>query len=332
MKNIIVSGGGGFVGKAIVRAALAEGAQVRVIGRHYYTDVEEFGAQCLVGDICDRNFLFGALRDADVVFHVAALAGIWGRWQDYYAINYQGTANVVAACRQNNISSLVYTSTPSVVFNGEDIKGGDETLPYAEKFLCHYAKSKAMAEQLVLQSNDSELATCALRPHLVWGPGDPHLVPRLLERGRLGQLKQVGAGTNLVDISYVDNVAHAHILAAKNLQGDRDAAGKAYFIGQENPVNLWKWINDLFGRVGIAPVEKKVPFKLAYAAGAVLEVAHWTLFPRREPQMTRFLAEQLSRSHYFSHENIKNDLGYAPVVTTELGMQFLVDWIKRHEI
>ncbi len=332
MNKVIITGGGGFVGKAIVRAAIAEGAQVRVIGRHSYPDVEDMGAQCLVGDICDRTFLFDAVRDADVVFHVAALAGIWGRWQDYYAVNYQGTENVVAACLRNGIKSLVYTSTPSVVFASKDIAGGDETLPYATTFLCHYAQSKAMAEQLLLGTNGAELATCALRPHLVWGPGDPHLIPRLLERGRLGQLKQVGAGTNLVDISYVDNVAHAHILAAKNLQENRSAAGKAYFIGQEAPVNLWEWINELFVRVGVAPVQKKVSFPVAYGAGAVLELAHRAFFPRREPKMTRFLAEQLARSHYFSHANSLSDLGYQPVVSTELGMQFLVDWITRHEI
>lgn len=332
MKRIAVTGGGGFVGKAVVRAAIAEGLEVRVIGRNRYPDVEAMGASGAVGDIRDRTFLAGALHNVDTVFHTAAIAGIWGKWREYYSINFTGTENVVAACRENGIARLIYTSTPSVVFNKRDIAGGDESLPYPDTFLCHYAKSKAMAERLVLGANDSHLATCALRPHLIWGPGDPHLVPRLLQRGRLGQLKQVGGGANLVDISYIDNVAHAHILAGTNLATAGTAAGKAYFISQGEPVNLWTWINELFSRVGVAPVTKMVPFRLAYGVGAVLETLYGLAGTGNEPKMTRFLAEQLAKSHYFSLHNIERDLGYRPVVSTELGLQFLTAWIERNEI
>lgn len=329
MKKIVVTGGGGFVGKAIVRMALAQGLECTVVGRRRYPEVEAAGARCLCGDIRDVSFLTGAMRGVDTVFHVAALAGIWGPWSEYYAVNVQGTANVIAACGKNGIAHLVYTSTPSVVFNREDIKGGDEGLPYARKFLCHYAKSKVMAEKLVLTAQG--LHTCAIRPHLVWGPGDPHLIPRLLQKGKRGELKQVGGGNNMVDISYVDNVAHAHLLAGHNLTRRKSAAGKAYFVSQPEPVKLWEWINELFARVGIAPVRRTVPFAVAYAAGAVLEAAH-TVFSRdREPRMTRFLAEQLAKSHYFSSAAIKRDLGYSPLVSTRDGMDNLVHWIQHHE-
>ncbi len=332
MKRIAVTGGGGFVGKAIVRLAAARGIECRVIGRHRYAEVEALGATCLVGDIRDRQFLRAACRDVDTVFHVAALAGIWGKWRDYYSINVEGTEHVLAACRENGVGQLVYTSTPSVVFNRRDIRGGDESLPYPESFLCHYARSKVMAERRVLAASGAEMATCAIRPHLVWGPGDPHLVPRLLERGKRRQLKIVGDGTNQVDISYIDNVAHAHLLAGAELAGGGLCAAKAYFVSQGEPVRLWDWINDLFQRVGIEPVSGSVPFALAYSAGALLESWHTILRRETEPRMTRFLAEQLAKSHFFSNARIERDLGYRPLVSTEDGMNSLVDWIRRNEI
>ena len=331
MKKIVVTGGGGFVGKAIVRMALERNVDCTVIGRNRYADLESLGVRCLVGDIRDENSVSMAVRGADTVFHVAALAGIWGAWSEYHSINVVGTKNVVSACRTGSVGHLIYTSTPSVVFDRDDIRGGDETLPYPQRFLCNYAKSKVMAEKMVLAANDRNLATCAIRPHLIWGPGDPHLVPRLLMKGKRRELKRVGDGTNFVDISYIDNVAHAHILAAENLAGIRSAAGKAYFMSQCQPVNLWEWINDLFQRIGIEPVTDVVPFKVAYAAGAALEMFYMLCGKKNEPRMTRFLSEQLAKSHYFSCEAIERDLGYSPVVSTEAGMEKLVEWIKCHE-
>lgn len=331
MKKILVTGGGGFVGKAIVKMIVARGDEVQVAGRHRYADVERLGATCLVGDIRDRDFMVNATRGVDAVFHVAALAGIWGSWSDYHSINVLGTDNTITGCIKNEVPSLVYTSTPSVVFNRTDIEGGNESLPYPGKFLCNYAKSKVIAEKQVLAANAVSLKTCAIRPHLIWGPDDPHLIPRLLNKGKNGELKRVGGGVNLVDISYVDNVAYAHILAEENLATSRSAAGKAYFVSQGEPVNLWDWINELFQKVGIKPVVQDVPFKVAYSAGAMLELVHALFLKNTEPRMTRFLAEQLAKSHYFSTEAIERDLGYSPIVSTSDGMNKLVSWIKENE-
>lgn len=331
MKRILVTGGGGFVGKAIVRMAIAQGIDCVVVGRNEYPEVAALGAQCLVGDIGEKKFVQRACRDVDTVFHVAALAGIWGGWEIYHRINVRGTENIVTSCKENGIRNLVYTSTPSVVFNKDDIVNGDETLPYASEFLCNYAKSKVLAEKYILTANSEELSTCALRPHLIWGPGDPHLIPRLLQKGKQRLLKQVGGGNNLVDISFIENVAHAHILAGKNLSTTKSAAGKAYFISQGEPVNLWEWINELFERVGIARVDATVPFRLAYAVGAVMEGMHTLTGNDTEPRMTRFLAEQLAKSHYFSIARARKDLGYVPIISTEEGMRLLIDWIQRHE-
>lgn len=181
-----------------------------------------------------------------------------------------------------------------------------------------------MAEQLVLAASDQNLRTCAVRPHLVWGPGDPHLIPRLIDRGRKGQLRQVGEGQNLVDISYIDNVAHAHLLAADNLAGVGTAAGRAYFISQGEPVNLWQWIGELFSRLDIAPVRSNVSYPAAYGIGALLEGVYHLAGWQKEPQMTRFLAQQLAKSHYFSIAQARRDLGYQPLVSTEQGVERLL--------
>ncbi|MBI5556834.1 MAG: NAD-dependent epimerase/dehydratase family protein [Deltaproteobacteria bacterium] len=331
MKRVIVTGGGGFVGKAVVRRLIDAGINTTVIGRNAYPDVTEMGATVVRGDIRDRDFLNTVFRDHDTVFHVAAKAGIWGDFQDYYAINVQGTENVLNACRHNNIGRLVYTSTPSVVFRGGDLAGVDEGTPYAESFLCHYAATKVTAEKKVLAASSGALRTTALRPHLVWGPGDTNLIPRLVARGRARRLRIVGRGENLVDISYIDNVAQAHILAAENLEHAGSAAGQAYFISQGEPVNLWQWINELFLRLQIPRVTRRVGFTKAYVAGALLEMIHALLKKSEEPPMTRFLAEQLAKSHWFSLAKARRDLGYMPQVSTPEGLDRLVAWLGGRE-
>lgn len=332
MKKVIVTGGGGFVGKAVVRQLVARGISATVIGRHDYPDVVAMGATVARGDIRDQHFLASVFRGHDTVFHVAAKAGIWGDYQDYFSVNVQGTENVLRACRSNGITRLVYTSTPSVVFRGGDLAGVDEGAPYADRFLCHYAATKALAEQKVLEANGRQLLTTALRPHLVWGPGDTNLIPRLVARGRSRQLKIVGTCENLVDISYIDNVASAHLLAAENLEHSASAAGQAYFISQGEPVNLWRWINDLFARLQVPRVTKQVSFRKAYAAGFVCEKISSLLGRSEEPPMTRFLAGQLARSHWFSIDKARRDLGYRPAVSTAEGVDRLVAWLRSNRL
>jgi len=331
MDRALVTGGGGFVGLAIVRQLAAMGVRTTVIGRHHYPAAEAAGARCLVGDVRDREFLLQACRGQDTVFHAAAKAGIWGSRDSYYSVNVKGTENVIAACRANGIRALVHTSTPSVVFDGSDLKGGDETLPYSRNPLSHYAETKIMAEKKVLAANSEQLKTTAIRPHLVWGPGDTQIIPRLLQRGRHGKLKIIGSGDNRVDISYIDNVADAHVLAALNLEGDGAAAGEAFFISQGKPVCLWDWINELFRRVAIPPVEKRVSFRTAYRAGWILEVLYTLFRLQNEPQMTRFLAEQLAMSHWFTIAKAERILSYSPKISSTEGMTRLVEWVRRQE-
>lgn len=327
IKRAAVTGGAGFIGRALCQRLLAQGIETVAIGRSLSPEALPPGAIVARGDIRDQGFLEQALAGCDTVFHVAAKAGIWGNKAEYFAINLVGSEKVITACRRNRVARLVYTSTPSVVFASRDIAGGDETLPYPETFLCHYAASKAAAERAVLGANSPELATVALRPHLVWGPGDTNLLPRLIERGRKGLLKRVGNGENLVDIAYIDNVVEAHLLAAANLAGNGSAAGRPYFISQGEPVNLWGWIDEFFALTGVPPVRKAVGFRQARLAGAAMEAVYGLLRLEAEPLMTRFLAEQLAHSHWFSLAAATRDLGYRPRVSTAEGLRRTAAWL-----
>ncbi|HID22911.1 MAG TPA: NAD-dependent epimerase/dehydratase family protein, partial [Planctomycetaceae bacterium] len=265
--------------------------------------------------------VLAACRDLDAVFHVAALPGIWGPWKDYYSVNTLGTEVVIEACRRSGVPRLVYTSSASVVFDEHDHVDADETLPYSDSFLCHYPQTKALAEQMVLRANGTDgLSTVALRPHLIWGPRDNHLTPRVIERARRGLLRQVGEGTNRVSLSYVENVAAAHLQVADALRADSAVAGQVYFINDANPVNLWEWINGLLERAGLPRVRRKTSTAAAWRWGAFYEFLYRLLRRRREPPMTRFLARQLSQTHCYKIDKARRDFGYTPTVTVETGL------------
>ena len=329
----VVTGGGGFLGRYIVEQLLARGDQVRCFARGHYPELRELGAEVIHGDIRDEDAVADVCEGADCVFHTAAVAGIWGPWSDFYAINTLGTQNVIRGCLAHGVSNLVYTSSPSVTFSGGDQCGIDELVDYPTKWLCHYPHSKALAEQHVLSAHGEQgLATCALRPHLIWGPRDTHLVPRLLSRARAGRLRRVGRGQNLVDMVYVENAANAHLQAADCLCLDGPPGGKAYFISQGCPVNCWDWINQLLALDGLPPVQRSVGVGTAKFIGLSLEVLYGLLRRKQEPVMTRFLAAQLATSHYFDISAARSDFGYDPTVTTEEGMRRLQAWLQRDAV
>jgi nucleoside-diphosphate-sugar epimerase len=331
--RVLVTGGGGFLGGAIVRQLLERGDEVTSISRGDYPHLRELGVRTLRGDLADEGVAREAVVDHDAVVHAAALAGVWGDAEDYRRANVVATERVVDACvAQDSVHSLVFTSSPSVTFGGEDEEGTGPEAPYPGSYMAHYPRTKAAAERYALAANGPALRVTSLRPHLIWGPGDPHLVPRLIRRGRAGKLKIVGEGTNRVDLTYVDNAAVAHLQALDALAALEDAerapAGRAYFISDDDPVVLWDWINDLFERVGLEPVRRRVPRGLASLAGAVLETA-WRALPLDgEPPMTRFVAAQLATSHWFDIEPARRDFGYAPIVDPEEGLEAMVDDLR----
>lgn len=319
----LVTGGGGFLGSAIVCRLLDRGDTVRSLSRSDYPELKALGVEHLQSDLSDTAALARAMAGCDVVFHVAAKAGIWGRYEEFHHINVTGTENVLAACRRAGVGRLIYTSSPSVVFNGHDMEGVDESAPYPSHYHAHYPKTKALAEHLVLGANGPDLATVSLRPHLIWGPGDNHLIPRILARARAGRLRRIGRQSKLVDTVYIDNAADAHILAADRLKPGSPLAGKAYFIAQGEPLPLWDLINRILQTAGLPPVTRTVPAPLAYVAGALCEAAWGLLGRQSEPPMTRFLARELSTAHWFKLDAARRDLSYRPSVSVEEGLRRL---------
>ena len=318
----LVTGGGGFLGLYIVEQLRAAGHDVRVFSRGHYPALTALGVETLQGDLRDPSAVTNACREIDAVFHVAAVPGVWGPWDTYHGINTAGTVNVISACRDSGVQRLIYTSSPSVVFDGADHINADESLPYPRKWLCHYPHSKALAEQAVLAANAANgLRTVSLRPHLIWGPRDNHLIPRLIQKARAGELRQVGRGDNIVSVSYVENAAAAHLQAETALRSSLTAAGRAYFINEPDAMNLWSWINLILERAGLPPVTQQISATMAWHVGYILETA-WKLLRRRgDPPMTRFVAAQLSGSHSYSIAAAQRDFGYRPLVTIEEGLR-----------
>lgn len=318
----LVTGGGGFLGRHIVAKLLARGDTVRVLGRRGHADLEKMGVEMMCADLQDAMAVERACLGMETVFHVAARAGYWGSWQTYYGPNVVGTQNVLNGCRKAGLRKLIYTSTPSVVSAPGNLEHADERVPYPAHYDCPYPATKAEAERLVLAANGQDgLLTVSLRPHLIYGPGDPHLFPRIIDRARQGLLVQVGDGTNKVDVTYVENAADAHLLAADRLDEGSPVNGQAYFISQGAPVLLWPWINLILERLGLPAVRRKISHGAARTVGAAMEMAYTVLPLRGEPRMTRFLADQLATSHYFDIAKARKDLGYAPRIGTEEGLE-----------
>ncbi len=326
LHKVLVTGGGGFLGGAIVRQLVDRGDNVRSFSRNFYPELAQLGVEQIQGDIVDKTAVEQACKGVKLVFHAAAKPGVWGNYADYYRTNVAGTQHVIDACKKHGVLRLVFTSSPSVVFDGTDMEGVDESVPYPEKFHAHYPKTKAMAEQLVIKAADKDLMTITLRPHLIWGPKDNHLVPRIIERAR--RLVRVGSGKNLVDTIYIDNAAEAHVLAADRLKENPGLSGKVYFISQDDPVPLWDMVNDILKTAGHPPVKRAIPRKIAWLMGALFEVVFKMFRIRGEPQMTRFLADELATAHWFDIRAARKDLGYAPTISIKEGLSRLEQWLQ----
>jgi len=320
--NAVVTGGGGFLGRRVVELLRERGDEVVVVGRSDYPEVAATGARCVRWDLAeDRLGLAEVFAGADTVFHVAALPGVWGGKERYWGVNVHGTQRVIDACRDAGVGRLVYTGSPSCTFDGRHHEGVSERdCPYPERFECHYPASKAEAERRVLAANADQLATVSLRPHLIYGPRDPHLLPRVLDRHASGRLRIVGDGLNRVGVTYVDNAAWAHLQAADAL-AHGSCAGNAYFVTDPEPVAIWAWLNTILDRLGRAPLTRRVPLGAARAVGAALEGIWWAFSLSGEPPMTRFVASQLATSHHYDLSGAVGDCGYAPPVSAEQALE-----------
>ena len=325
-EKVLVTGGGGFLGKAIVRRLVDRGDQVRSLARNFYPELEKMGVDQIQGDISDPDAVARACEDRTIVYHVAAKPPPWGRYADYHQTNVVGTQNIIDSCLDQDQARLIFTSTPSVVHNGKDIEGADESMPYPKKFSGHYARTKAIAEQLVVKAARNKLKAIILRPHKIWGPGDNQILTRLVARAH--KLKQIGHGNNLIDVTYIDEAADAHILAADKLKAHPGLSGNIYFISQGEPVLAWYMVNEFLKAAGCSPVKKSVPFRIAWVTGALLEVIYKVLHLSKEPYITRFLVETVSQSNWFTIDAAKRDLGYTPQISIDEGLRRLEEWLK----
>lgn len=318
----VVTGGGGFLGRALCLRLCGEGHEVVSVSRSSYPDLADAGVRCLRADISAPAGLWGQVfAGADAVFHTAAKVEMWGRYRDFFGVNVVGTRNLLELCRMHGVRKLVYTSSPSVVADGTNLRGVNEKQPYPRKHAAHYPATKAIAEREVLAANGADFYTLALRPHLIWGPGDTNLVPTILERARAGRLVRVGRGNNLVDLCYIDDCVEAHLCAARALDENPAARGRAFFISQGRPVRLWQWIDEVLKRNGLPPVKRSLPVPAAMAAAALCEWAARLTPGRRLPLLTRFLVSEMATDHYFDISAAERELGWRPRHTIAQGLE-----------
>ena len=326
--KIFVTGGGGFLGNAIVQQLLQEGYEVVSYSRIKHNTLEKPRILQNQGNVADFEKLNTAMRGCEAVFHVAAKTGIWGSYNSFYETNVTGTENIIKACIELGIPHLVYTSSASVVYHGSS-EGKNESLLYPKKFYAPYPQTKAIAEQAVLNANSPGLITCALRPHLVWGPGDTHFLTRLQTRRRKDQLRLLGNKQYLIDTLFIDNAVNAHLQVLKKMQTNPvPVAGKAYFISQDEPISIRSFTNRLLDTMGLPPVIKTMSPGFALFAGWLSQNVFSLLKIRKEPVLTVFLARQLSSSHWYDISAAKRDFGYMPAISIDEGMNRLKKWIE----
>ena len=320
----LVIGGTGFLGREIVCQLLERGQKVRTLCRRN-EDIPS-NAEVILGDLADKESLQKACQGVETVYHTAALPSISLHWKPFYETNVLGTQNVLDACKSTGVRKLIYTSSASVIFDCKAQPGADETTPYPDRWLAHYPHSKAIAETMVLEAAGDSLLTCSIRPHLIIGKRDRHLIPRLLQRAKSGRLFRVGDGTNLIDIIFVENAAVGHIQAAEALTSKESPVnGNAYFLSQGEPVNCWDWINEVLTMKRLPKVKRSISFSAAWALGLTLEGWYKCFRLQGEPIMTRFLAAELAVTHYLNIAKAQQDFGYAPAISMAEGMKRLAN-------
>ncbi len=326
--KVLITGGGGFMGMALIKRLIAEGHKITSYSRREYPLHWALGISSIQADIRDQEALEKACKGKDLVFHLAAKVGIWGDYKEYESTNVTGTFNVIKACRKQGVGRIVFTSSSSVVFDGSDLEGINESHPYPANHGSHYASTKAMAERLIIEANSEKLKTISLRPHLVWGPYDSHLIPGVLKRAGSGKLRRIGDQEYFIDTTYIDNMVDALMLAAYGLESNPEAAGKILFITNGEPARVWDFINSIIQIAGYPPVHKKIPERLATLAAGTSEWFHHLFKIKSEPFMTRHAIREMCTNHWFDITNAKEILGYNPRVSYADGFKYLKDYLK----
>lgn len=308
-----VTGGGGFVGKALCRSLRQEGHEVVSLSRSTYPELEVLGVQSIAIDLgTPTKDVVSIIEGCEAVFHTAAKVDMWGDYREFFRSNVTATRNLLDASRKAGIRKFIYTSSPSVVAGSGELRGVDESQPYPTSHSAHYPATKAIAEREVLSANTEHLWTIALRPHLIFGPGDRNFVPTILERARQGRLTRVGSGQNKVDLCFIEDCVRAHRLAEQALTSNPVSRGKVYFISQGEPVLLWQWIDEVLRRNNLPPVGRAVPSWLALTLARLCEAGARLRRSRAVPFLTTFLVHEMCSDHYFDISAARRDLGFVP--------------------
>jgi len=327
--KVLVTGAGSLLLAGVAQQLAERGDEVVCFQRRVVEKLHP-NITMFSGDIRDRGSVTEAAIGCDAIIHGAARVGVMGSWEDFYSTNVDGTINILRAATEHQVSRLVYVSTPSVAHVGQAIEGDIASPATIGRKHAHYAESKAQAEILALLANSEKLGVVALRPHLVWGPGDTQLVGRIVERARQGRLVMVGSGNALVDSTYIDNAVSAHIAALDAIAPGSQCSGKAYVISNGEP----RTVNELMSRMCLAAeVEfspKHIPAVIARNIGSVVERI-WPLIRKDEPPITRFVAEQLGTAHWFDQRPAQEDLNWKPQVSLDEGFVRLTDWFRSQE-
>src|SRR3954467_1968566 len=308
--RVLVTGASGMLGRAAATGLLARGDEVTVLQRR------PSGLPCreVLGDVADPAVVEQAARGQDAVLHLAAKVDVTGPWAQYAAANIEGTRNGVLACRAAGVGRLVHVSSPSVAHAGTALIGVGAEPADPGRARGRYSRSKAVAELDALAADSPSLAVLVVRPHLVWGPGDTQLVERIVERARAGRLPVIGSGAALIDTTYVDNAADALVAAV-----DAPVHGEALVVSNGEPRPVAEVIARLCRAAGVPAPHRRVPFPVAWLAGAAVEGV-WTATQRRDtPPLTRFLAEQLATAHWFDQRRTRAALSWTPRVTLAEG-------------
>ncbi len=326
--KVLVTGAGSLLMGQVASTLVARGDEVVCLQRRPL-QLDGVPASSMVqGDVRDVAAVLAAARGCDAIVHGAARVGVLGTWDDFRSVNVDGSSNVLHAVQALGIDRLVQVSSPSVAHSGESLVGLGATPAVVGRSGAFYAESKAIAERAVLSAATADLGVVAIRPHLVWGPGDTQLVGRIVERARAGRLALVGSGNALIDSTYVDNAVSALVAALDAVHPGAACAGQAYVIANGEPRTVRELMEGICRAAGVPFRPRRVPMPVAKGVGAVVE-AVWPHVRDDEPPITRFVAEQLGTAHWFDPRPAQRDLGWTPHVTLDEGFALLQAWFSR---
>jgi len=321
--KVLVTGASSLIGRHAVRRLVDRGDAVTTFQRN----PAGLNTREVLGSVDDPTAAAEACSGQDVVIHLAARVGVTGRWEDYESVNVRGTVVVLEQARANGVQAFVHVSSPSVAHSGDPLVGSGAGPADPEDARGHYATSKALAEQHALAASSVAMPVVAIRPHLVWGPGDTQLIGRIIERALSGRLALVGAGTALIDTTCVANAADALVAAVDQAPG---LGGRALVVSNGEPRMVQEVVSRIVRVAGLDWSPRHVPARLAVVAGHIVEAAWERLDRNDDPPMTSFLAEQLSTAHWFDQRETRDALGWRPSVSLDSGFVELEQWFRQH--